>query len=121
MDKSSGIVGRSYEFGVGIVRLCLGLPRNAVGFAVTDQLVRSGTSIGANVEEAQDAMSRADFLKCMNIALKEAREARYWLRIVEDSRLTDQKNLLGILDESLQLVRILTRIVKSTRDNKNAT
>jgi len=65
---------RTYEFGLRIIKLCRKLPTNRVSAAICSQLVRSGTSIGANLEEAKDAMSRADFSKSTIIALKEARE-----------------------------------------------
>jgi S23 ribosomal protein. len=64
------ILERTFKFSVEIIKICSILPKNSVGYAVSNQLVRSATSIGANIEEAQDAMSRADFLKCMNIALR---------------------------------------------------
>jgi len=86
-----------------------------VGFSLAGQLVRSGTSVGANVEEAQDAMSRADFLKCMNISLKEARETNYWLRISVDSGVVGEKEIDEILGESKELIKILTSIVRSTK------
>ena len=90
---------RAFEFGVEIVKLCRNFPRDPAGVAIISQLVRSATSIGANIEEAQDAMSRADFLKCMNISLKEARESRYWLRVIKESGLGSVIRLENLMSE----------------------
>jgi len=106
---------RTYAFGLKVVTLCRVMPSDRVSSALCSQLVRSGTSIGANVEEAQDGMSRADFLKSMTIALKEARETYYWLRILKDIKLIGGKDADSLLEESSQLVKILVSIVKSTK------
>lgn len=115
MDKENSILEKSKVFGVKIIRLCSSLPRNSAGYAMGDQLVRSGTSIGVNAEEAQSALSRADFIKCMNISLKEARESRYWLTLLKESQIIEPK----LIDECFllaeELVRILMKIVKTSR------
>lgn len=110
------VIDLAYEFGVKVIKLCQELPKNSVGFAISGQLVRSATSIGANIEEAQDAMSRADFLKCMNIALKEARETKYWLRIIVGAKLTAVTRIDSYSNEADELVKMLTRIVKTTKE-----
>jgi four helix bundle protein len=74
---------RTFLFGVRVVKLVGQLPRNVAGIEVGKQLVRAGTSVGANVEEAQSGESKRDFVHKIGIAAKEAREARYWLRIVK--------------------------------------
>jgi TIGR02436 family protein len=79
------------------------------------QILRSGTSIGANVEEAQSGESRSDFVHKMSIALKEAREANYWLRLLEASELLPKERLSGILKEPEELKRILAAIIISSR------
>ena len=82
-------------------------------FVLSKQLLRSGTSIGASVEEALAGQSRRDFLSKMSIASKEARETRYWLRLLRTSKLTavDLKHSIAEIDE---IIRILTSIVKTT-------
>jgi four helix bundle protein len=77
------------------------------------QVLRSGTSIGSNVEEALAGVSRADFVAKMAIASKEARETNYWLRLLRDSKTVPEPKLASLLEESLELVRILTAIVKT--------
>ncbi|MFQ5613627.1 MAG: four helix bundle protein, partial [Anaerolineae bacterium] len=85
-------------------------------YVLSKQLLRSGTSIGANVEEAGAAQSRKDFLPKMSIASKEARETRYWLQLLQESGLVDVDvgRELELVDE---LIRILTSIVKTTGEN----
>ena len=111
---------RTYIFGIRIINFCRKLPSDRVSGAICSQLVRSGTSIGANTEEAQDAMSRADFVKTLSIALKEARETYYWLRILRDAKMVTGSEIEDLIDESGQLVRILVKIVKTTKGNTDS-
>jgi four helix bundle protein len=78
-------------------------------------LLRSGTSVGANIEEAQAGQSRADFLSKMSIASKEARETLYWLKLLERTELVSDDRLQDLKQEADEIVRILTSIVKSTK------
>jgi len=84
---------------------------------IADQLFRSGTSIGANIEEAQGSHGSADFIAKMVIARKEARETRYWLRLILDERLLPPEQMQNIVDESDQIVRIIAAIVTNARRN----
>ncbi len=85
---------------------------------LANQLLRSGTSIGANVEEAQGAQSKADFTAKMYIACKEARETHYWLRSLIETNLVPENRLAPLLDKANQLVAILTTITKNSRPTK---
>lgn len=115
-----GIQEKSFGFAVRIVRLCQFLgERPGVARTLSQQLIRSGTSIGANVEEAQGGQSRADFLSKMSIAHKEARETLYWLRLLVASDVMNTSKLESIISEVNEIVAILTSIVKSTRKNQN--
>ena len=89
-------------------------------FVLSRQLLRSGTSIGANIEEAIAAQSRKDFLSKMSVASKEARETRYWLTPLEQSRLTET-NLESSLKEVDEIIRMLTAIVKTTAEQPSST
>lgn len=109
---------RTFNLGVRIIQLVKQLPKGAVGFVIADQLVRSGTSVGANVEEAQNASSRKEFVRGLTISLKESRETDYWLRIISETSLIDNSLLAGILEENKEITRILTAIVKNTKKNK---
>jgi four helix bundle protein len=88
-----------------------------VSRVLANQLLRAGTSIGANVEEAQAGQSRADFVAKTYIACKEARETHYWLRLLVASSVTTPEHLAELTDEANQLVAILTSIVKKARAN----
>lgn len=81
------------------------------------QLVRSGTSIGANISEAQSAESRADFVHKLSIALKEARETSYWLRTLKTDVSVDQSVRDGLYDDCVELIRLLVAIIKTMKDS----
>ena len=113
--RGADIQERTFAFAVRILKLVRALPRDTASTVVVRQRARCGTSIGANVEEAQGSHSRADFARRMNIARAEAREARYWLRLVTETGLLPKTRLSEILAESDELVRILTTIVLNTK------
>jgi four helix bundle protein len=102
------------------VRLVRALPRDAATVVIARQLVRSATSVGANVEEAQGGQSRRDFAHKMNIARKEAGEACYWLRLLRDTDTLPRPRLDPIVKESDEIVRILVTIVKTTRGDAHS-
>jgi four helix bundle protein len=115
--KESLIKDKSYKFALVIIdlyKLLIKLNEHVL----SKQVLKSGTSIGANVEEALAGQSRADFLSKMSIASKEARETNYWLRLLRDSKFLDIKHLEHPLSESEDIVRILTSIVKTTSNSK---
>lgn len=121
MSAELNIVGRSFEFAVRIVRLCRFLEKqDRVSRTLANQLLRAGTSIGANVEEAQAGQSKADFTAKMAIARKEARETLYWLRLLNAAEVMEAEKLEGITKEADELVRILTSIVKTSQLGKNS-
>ena len=89
--------------------------QNQNEFVLSKQLLRSGTSIGANIEEATAAQSRRDFISKMSIASKEARESNYWLRLLKDSNSCKSMELEQLLNDSTQIIKILTSIVKTSQ------
>ena len=103
---------KSYEFALQIIRLCTQM-RKKKHFEIASQLLRSGTSIGANVEEALAGKSRKDFFAKMSIASKEARETNYWLRLIKDSNILDGRINKNLIESSEELIKILTSIVKT--------
>ncbi len=114
------IVERSFNFAVRIVKLCRFLEKqDRVSRTLANQLLRSGTSVGANVEEAQAGQSKPDFIAKMSISRKEARETLYWLRLLKESDSVEADKLSEILKEADELVRILTAIVKSAQAGGN--
>lgn len=114
--KSSIVRDKSYAFAIRIVALAKWLRQNKE-FDIASQVLRSGTAIGSNVEEALAGISRADFIAKMSIASKEAREIHYWLRILRDSKIIPGAKITPLETESLELIRILTAIVKTSQSN----
>ncbi|OGP64393.1 MAG: hypothetical protein A2170_03605 [Deltaproteobacteria bacterium RBG_13_53_10] len=116
MEKSKkDIRERSFEFAVKTVNYVQRLPKNHAGYKIGGQLLKAATSVGANVEEATGAFSKRDFTYKMGIALKEAREANYWLRLIKASNLDSGEELDYLLGESEELRKILTSIVKTSK------
>lgn len=110
------ICERTFQFGVRIVRLCRELDGTpGVSRTLAGQLLRSGTSAGANVEEAQAGQSKPDFLSKLSIACKEARETHYWLRLLAATDIVPAQRLQTLQDEANQLIAILTTIIKKAR------
>ena len=107
---------RTFKFAVRVVKLLNRLPRTTAGFEIGKQVVRSATSIGSNVEEADAAESKQDFIHKMSIAHKEARETRYWLRVIR-AALLDDDEVRALIQESDELVRILYTIIENARQN----
>jgi len=98
MGDISPITDRTFDFAVRIINLCQALDEKpGTARTLSNQLIRSGTSIGANVEESQAAQSKADFVHKLEIALKEARETRYWLRLLIAASLFPENRLLPLL------------------------
>ena len=114
MQKSI-IQTKSYQFSLSVIILYKSLVKKKE-FVFARQLLKSATSIGANVEEALAAQSKKDFISKMAIASKEARETKYWLRLINDAQLVD-KDLSHYLSKIEELIKILTSIVKSTKEN----
>lgn len=106
---------RLLEYGARIVRVIQALPKTPSGRHIGDQLLRSATSVGANYVEAQSAESKADFSHKLQIALKELRESRYWLRLTAKAGLVPLKRLAALLDEAEQLVAILSKSVAKVK------
>ena len=115
--KENLILEKSYALALAVIPLCRELQMKQHEYVLSRQLIKSGTSIGANVEEAQAGQSRADFLSKMSVAAKEARETHYWLRLIRDSKLLSEKTVAPVLDLTEEVRRILTAIVKSTGES----
>jgi four helix bundle protein len=117
--KSDNIVQtKSYAFAVRIVRLYQHLSKAKKEFVLSKQVLRSGTSIGANVEEAIGGQSRADFISKFGIAYKEARETSYWLRLLKDTEYLSEAEFQSIHSDAEELCRIIAAIQKSTKDQQ---
>ena len=110
------IRGRSFVFSLRIIKLCQALKNDSIGRIILSQLLRSGTSIGANIEEAQAGQSKKDFLAKLSISRKEARETLYWLRLIKESAILPAKRLNDIINECEQITKILSSIILTSRD-----
>ena len=108
---------KSFDFASKIIDFCDYLIKEKE-YVISKQLLKSGTSIGANIEEAQFAESKKDFIHKMHIALKEAFETRYWLRLIIRKGTYKPKTAQGLLEDVHELIAILTAIVKTAKRNK---
>ncbi len=114
-ENKRDIKERSFKFAVRIIKFVQKLPRNYVSQKIGGQLLDSATSVGANVEEATGGFSRKDFTYKMGVALKEARESNYWLRLIKVSEIAKGDELDSLLGESEEIKKILASIVKTSR------
>ena len=108
---------KSFEFAVRVVNLYKYLCDEKKEFVLSRQLLRSGTSIGANVEEALQAQSKRDYLSKMNIALKEATESLYWIRLLHATEFIEESHKESIYADCNVIIKILVSIVKTTKKN----
>src|ERR1051325_8184028 len=113
MTDIQDIHERIFQFACRIVRLHRALTRKrGTDRALASQLLRAGTGIGSNLEEAKAAQSRADFIAKSRISLKEAPETHYWLRLIEATEMVPSKRIQPLVGEANEIVAILTTIVK---------
>ena len=117
-EKPYDIQQRTFLFGLNIIRFSEQLPHSQVGKILCNQLVRSGTSIGANMEEVTAASGKQDFIYKANISLREARESNYWLRLIKESKIVSSPQLDELITESLELMKILGAIVSKARGKR---
>ena len=117
-DKPYNIQQRTFLFGLNIIRIAEHLPHNQTGKILCNQLVRAGTSVGANMEEATAASSKPDFIYKSNISLREARETNYWLRLIKESGMIKSLLLDELMIESQELMKILGAIVSKSRGKR---
>ena len=106
---------KSFAFAVRIVKLCQHLLNVKHEYVLSKQLIRSGTSIGANISEAQQGQSRADFVSKMSIALKETAETKYWLRLLQATDFLTEKEYLSVNSDCVEIEKMLTSIIKSAK------
>ena len=107
---------KSFAFAVRIVNLCKHLRAEKNEYTLSKQLLRSGTSIGANVSEAQQAQSKLDFTHKMNIALKEAYETNYWLRLLHATDYLNHQEYESIITDCSEIEKLLIAIVRTSKE-----
>ena len=117
MHNENLIESKSFEFALSIVQLARSIQSEQKEYILSKQLIRSGTAIGALVHEAAYAESKKDFVHKMSIALKEANETRYWLKLIYRSNFLDHSLYERLKYNITEIVKILTSIVKSAKNN----
>jgi len=115
MKEQNVLKEKSYQFAIRIVKLYQFLKEEKKEFTLSKQILRSGTSIGANVEEAIGAQSQKDFYMKLNISYKEVRETHYWLRILHDTNYIDEKQFQSIINDCDELLKITGTIIKTMK------
>jgi four helix bundle protein len=115
--KENAIKLKSYQFALRIIKLYKHLHNDQKEFVLSKQLLRSGTSIGANIEEASGSQSKKDFIAKFHISLKEAKETHYWLRLLKDSEVADEVLLESFIKDCNELIVIIIAILKSSKSN----
>ena len=118
MRKENIILEKSFDFAVRIVKLNKYLVSDKKEYILSKQIIRSGTSIGALVREAQHAESNADFVHKLSIALKEANETDYWLLLLNKTEYIEDKIYKSLYDDIQELLKLLVSIIKSSKNRK---
>lgn len=113
------IQDKSFNFAIRIVNLYKHLTENKNEYTLSKQLLRCGTSIGANIEEGLGGQSKKDFIAKLSIAYKESREADYWLRILKESKYISENEFNSIYPNVEELQKILTSILKTSKKNNS--
>ncbi len=117
--KDNILIEKSLHFAARIIKLNKYLVKDKKETIISKQIIRSGTSIGANINEANYGQSKADFISKMQIALKETAETEYWLRLLVLSDYITEEESKSILDDCLEIKRILISSINTAKDNNN--
>ncbi|NNK83866.1 MAG: four helix bundle protein [Flavobacteriaceae bacterium] len=113
--KESILKNKSYDFALSIVALYKALSKEKKEFVLSKQLLKSGTSIGANIREAEFAQSTKDFISKMSIALKEANETEYWLSLLKDSKYIDSNQFKNLNKLNIELIKMLVSTINTLK------
>lgn len=116
-SNNSIILSKSKDFALCIINLYKYLIYNKKEFVISKQILRSGTSIGANAKEASLAQSKADFIAKLSISLKETGETEYWLELLYESEYIDKERFEVLYSKNKELIKIITSIIKTTKNN----
>lgn len=117
-EKKNIVVDKSKAFAIRIIRLYQYLKTEKQEHVLSKQLLRSGTSIGANIKEAMRGQSKADFYAKLNISLKEASETEYWLELLQETDYLDKKQFDSLYNDIQELIKLLVSITKTQKENK---
>ncbi len=117
-NLKSNLRYRAYYFSLDIIKLTAGFPEKKVYWIISNQLLRSATSIGVNLVEAKSSSSKRDFIKFYEIALKSANETRYWLCLLRDSKLVAENKISSLLDEAKQIANMIGSSLLTMKNKK---
>lgn len=109
------VADKSKSFAIRIIKFYKYLCDEKKEFVLSKQILRSGTSIGANIRESKNAKSKADFISKMNIALKEADETAYWMELLWESEIIEKSQVIDLYELNTELIKLLTAIIKSSK------
>ena len=118
MREENSIAEKSKSFALRIIRLYQYLREEKQEYVLSKQVLRSGTSIGANVREGERGQTRADFYARFNIALKEADETSYWLELLHESGYIDDQSFKSVYEDAQELIRLLVSITKTQKPER---
>ncbi len=117
--KDNVIINKSKEFAIESIKICKFLKEDKKEFVLSEQFLRSATSIGANVREGLSSISRKEFLSKLNISLKESFESEYWLELLFETGYINKEQFENLMLKSVELIKLLTSIIKTTIKNNN--
>lgn len=118
MYKESILNEKSLNFAAKTVKFCVRVNRETKENIITKQLIRSSTSIGANISEANYGVSRADFISKMQIAMKEAAESEYWLKLLYKAEYVEESDVINLIEDCKEIERILIATLKTAKENQ---
>lgn len=118
LKRDNPLANKSFAFAVRIVKLYKHLCAEKKEFVLSKQLLRSGTSVGANISESQDAQSSNDFISKLSISLKEARESKYWIDLLKETEYLSRAETNSILNDLEEIIKLLVSIIKTTKANQ---
>ncbi len=117
--KENIVKDKSYNFSLRIIKLYKHLAEQKKEYVLSKQVLRCGTSIGANIEEAIGRQSKKDFINKISVAYKEARECHYWIRLLKDSGFIEAKSSDSLLNDCEELIKLTGKIISSSKANLN--
>ena len=119
MQQNNNLKFRTYRFSLDIIKFIKTLPNEKLFWTISDQLLRSATSVGANLIEAKSSSSRKDFTRYFDIALKSANETQYWLCLLKDSNLIESKDLSHLIKENEEISKMLGSSILTLKGKKD--
>ena len=117
--KDNVVMDKSFAFAVNIVKLVRSIQEQKKEYVITKQLIKSGTSVGANIREGNNAESKADFIHKLSIAQKECSETIYWLELLKATDYISEGQFTNIQTDVVELIKMLTAILKTSKNNIN--